>query len=90
MTLTSGQYTLGTASTEVCGPSVEPQYVTVHNDTHESNKYIYLGAAGVTASTGLQVDPGQIVELRLVAGESLHACSDPAGLTVSMLRQVQT
>lgn len=89
MTISTNLVTLGTAAQQVVGPSVEPQFVTMHNMTKSSNEYIYYGNATAGTGTAPHIDPGETLQLRLLPGESLHALSDPSGLTLGLFIQTQ-
>jgi len=86
--LTSAQYTLtlGTA-TLVCAPHEQWQRVTLHNASKSSNNFIFIGAQGVTTSTGLHIDPASTVQLELYPREEVWAVSDPNGLVLHVIRQ---
>ncbi|WP_427928302.1 hypothetical protein [Agrobacterium cavarae] len=90
MTMAQAVYTLSnTTATEVVSPSVEPQFVTMHNMTKSSNEYVHYGNASVTLANSPHLDPGETLSLTLLSGESLHAMSDPDGLDLGVLVQKQ-
>ena len=90
MTMTQALYTLSnTSATEIVSPSVEPQFVTLHNMTKSSNEYVHYGNASVTLLNSPHLDPGETLALTLLSGESLHAMSDPDGLDLGVLVQKQ-
>lgn len=57
--------------------------VLVHGDT---DGMAYLGAADVTALTGLPVYPRTTVEVPITVSNSLHAIASKAGYTLRVLR----
>lgn len=88
--MTQALYTLSnTSATEIVSPSVEPQFVTLHNMTKSSNEYVHYGNASVNLLNSPHLDPGETLALTLLSGESLHAMSDPDGLDVGVLVQKQ-
>jgi len=90
MTMTQALYILSnTSATEIVSPSVEPQFVTLHNMTKSSNEYVHYGNASVTLLNSPHLDSGETLALTLLGGESLHAMSDPDGLDVGVLVQKQ-
>lgn len=89
MTISTSLVTLGTAAQEVVGPSVEPQFVTLHNMTKSSNEYVFYGNATVGTGNAPHMDPGDTLQLRLLPGESLYALSDPSGLDLGVFIQTQ-
>lgn len=86
MGLTTAQFTLGTAGTQICAPDNESVSVLVHNDDKRSNYHVYLGNSTVGTTTGLELHEGQFVELTLPPGVALWACGDPAEVGASVLR----
>lgn len=89
MTISTSLVTLGTAAQEVVGPSVEPQFVTLHSMTKSSNEYVFYGNATVGTGNAPHMDPGETLQLRLLPGESLYALSDPSGLDLGVFIQTQ-
>lgn len=89
MTISHTQLTLGTAAQVIVGPSVEPQFVTLHNMTKSSNQYIFYGNETVSTTNAAHIDPGETLQLRLLPLETLYAVSDPAGLVVGVFIQRQ-
>ena len=86
MALTTAQFTLGTAGTQICAPDNESVSVIVHNDEKTANHHIYIGNSTVGTTSGLELHEGQYVQLTLPAGVALWGCSNPAGVGVSVLR----
>ena len=86
MALTTQQFALGTAGTQICAPDNESVSVIVHNDDKRTNYHIYIGISSVSSATGLELHEGQYVQLTLPAGVALWACGDPVGAAASVLR----
>ena len=89
MTINTSLVTLGTAAQQVVGPSVESQFVTMHNMTKSSNEYIFYGNATVGTGNAPHLDPGDTLQLRLLPGEALYALSQPDGLELGVFIQKQ-
>ncbi len=86
MTLSSAQYTLGTATaTKIVAPSATIQEIIVHCETKQGNPLIYVGGPTVTSTTGLHVDAADTITLRLPAGEDLYAIGSDV-VVVGVLR----
>ena len=86
MGLTTAQFSLGTAGTQICAPDNESVSVLVHNDDKQANHHVYLGDSTVGSASGIELHEGQYVQLTLPAGVALWACGNPAGVEASVLR----
>lgn len=75
MPISSGQFSVGTAATEICSPDVQGLKVWVHNDDRSAGHDIYLGNGDVTTSTGMRMSGGETIMITLDPGDSLHAVS---------------
>ena len=75
--------------TKIVSPSVNPQFVTLHNLTKSSNRYIYYGGANVSTTNAPHIDPGETIKLQLLPLEELYAVSDPTDLVVGVMTQKQ-
>ena len=73
MTLTTAQFTLGTAATQIVGPDDMSQRVTVHNN--ESGQQIFLGNSAVGTATGIHLDGKEERQITLNPGEDIWAIS---------------
>ena len=84
--ITSGQATVGTAGpVQIDGSSVNPTYLTVHNN--DNTKVLYLGGTGVSTTTGLRLLKEETLQFTLNPGEALYAISGSGDHVVSWLRQ---
>lgn len=84
--ITSGQTTVGTAApVQIDGSSVNPTYLTVHNN--DNTKVMYLGGANVSTTNGLQLLKEETLQFTLNPGEALYAISADGNHVVSWLRQ---
>ena len=86
MTLTTAQYTLGTAAIQIVAPDDMPQRVTVHNN--DSSQQVFIGNATVTTSTGMHLDGKEERQITLNPGESLFGVSTGSH-TISVMVQTQ-
>lgn len=69
MAVTSGQITVGTTATLIVSAVGNGERVHVFN---EGGASVYLGPAGVTTSTGYELENRSGIELVLEPGESLY------------------
>jgi hypothetical protein len=84
--ITSGQITVGTASpVQIDGSSVNPIYLTVHNN--DNTKVLYLGGDTVSTTTGLKLLKEETLQFTLNPGEALFAISANGNHVLSWLRQ---
>ena len=86
MTLTTAQYTVGTAAVQIVQPDDMPQRVTVHNN--ESAQQVFLGNASVGTATGVHLDGKEERQITLNPGESLFAVSG-GSYSISVMIQTQ-
>lgn len=59
------------------------QHIYVHNN--HSNK-MYLGGSDVTASNGLHLDNGELIEIRVPQDNEIYAISESTTGNISVLR----
>ena len=85
--ISSGQVSVGTAATAIDATAQMPFKLHVHND--DNSDAVYLGGAGVTTSTGMQLVKLESFVFDMYPGEILYAVSTKAGHTVSFLKQQQ-
>ena len=85
--ISSGQVTVGTASTLIDGLEVNPFRLHIHN--HDNTEAIYLGAFDVTTTTGLKLLKLDSIELIINPLEALYAVSSQAGHVISYLKQTE-
>jgi hypothetical protein len=86
MTISTAQYTIGTAVVQIVSPDDMPQRVTVHND--DSSQQIFLGNQAVTTSTGIHLDGKEERSITLNPGEALFAIAS-GNRSVSVMIQTQ-
>lgn len=85
--ISSGQVSVGTAATAIDATSQMPFKLHVHNN--DNSDAVYLGGAGVTTTTGMQLLKLESFVFDMYPGEILYAVSTKAGHTVSFLKQQQ-
>ena len=84
--ITSGQVTVGTATpVQIDGSSVNPIYLTVHNN--DNTKVLYLGGETVSTTTGLKLLKEETLQFTINPGEALFAISANGDHVLSWLRQ---
>lgn len=59
------------------------QHIYVHNN--HSNK-MYIGGSDVTASNGLHLDNGELIEIRVPQDNEIYAISESTTGNISILR----
>lgn len=83
--ITSGQVAIGTAATAIDGVWQNPSRITIHN--LDNTDAVYLGANGVTTTSGLELMKQQTLQFDLQPLEQIWAVSSKAGHIISWLRQ---
>lgn len=86
MSVSTTRTTVGTAAVQIAGASNMPQYVWVQNADWDGTTELYVGATGITTSTGFRVWRDQTVAYELAPNDSLFAISSAAGGTAAVLR----
>jgi hypothetical protein len=74
MTISTAQFTIGTAVKQIVQQATMPQRVTIHNN--DSSQQVYIGNINVTTSNGLHLDGKEERQIMLNPGEGLFAVSD--------------
>ena len=80
--------TVGTTASEIVGPSSNSQYVYVQNADYDGSAEIYVGAIGVTTSTGFRVWRDNNTVFQIEGGDSLYCVSTASNTPVRII-QVQ-
>ena len=84
--ITSGHLTVGTATPlQIDGSSVNPIYLTVHNN--DNTKVLYLGGTNVSTTNGLKLLKEETLQFTINPGEALYAISESGDHVISWLRQ---
>ena len=83
--LSNGRLTVGTVAAPIDGVYNQYARMILHND--DNTDAVYIGAAGVTTSTGLVLQKEQTIDIGLGPLEQLYAVSTKTGHTISFLRQ---
>lgn len=84
MPVTTSGVTVGTAITEVSGPSVRAKFVYLQSGTEGA--VTYVGGDDVSASTGVKLSETNAIVFQTNADDSLYAISDTAGAVVKVLQ----
>lgn len=90
MAFYSGQTTIGTAATVIDGVLLNhyagnPYRLIIHNN--DNTDAVYLGGSGVTTTTGLMMDKGEMLHLTVTPTDLLYAVSTKAGHIMSWLTE---
>jgi hypothetical protein len=83
MPVTSTGVTVGTAITEVSGPSIRSKFVYLQSGTEGA--LTYVGGAAVAASNGILLSETNSTVFQTNADDSLFAISDTAGAVVKVV-----
>ena len=83
--ITNGWTSVGLTATPIDGTHNQPSRITIHNNDNATD--IYLGGAGVTATTGLLLLKEQSYQFTLNPLEQLYAVSEKTGHIISWMRQ---
>ena len=84
MPVTSSGVTVGTAITEVSGPSIRSKFVYLQSGTEGAATYV--GGDDVSASTGVKLSETNTTVFQTNADDSLYAISDTAGAVVKVVQ----
>ena len=83
--LSNGRVSVGTVAVPIDGVYEQYARMILHND--DNTDAVYIGAAGVTTSTGLVLQKEQTIDIGIGPLEQLYAVSGKTGHTISFLRQ---
>lgn len=83
MPVTSSGVTVGTAITEVAGPSIRSKLVYLQSGTEGAATYV--GGSDVSASNGIKLSESNTTVFQTNADDSLYAISDTAGAVVKVV-----
>ena len=83
--LSNGRVSVGTVALPIDGVYEQYARMILHND--DNTDAVYIGAAGVTTSTGLVLQKEQTIDIGIGPLEQLYAVSGKTGHTISFLRQ---
>ena len=84
MPVTSSGVTVGTAITEVSGPSVRSKFVYLQSGTEGAATYV--GGDDVSAANGVKLSETNTTVFQTNADDSLYAISDTAGAVVKVVQ----
>jgi len=83
--LSNGRVSVGTVAVPIDGVYEQYARMILHND--DNTDAVYIGAAGVTTTTGLVLQKEQTIDIGIGPLEQLYAVSGKTGHTISFLRQ---
>lgn len=86
MPIVNHSYSLSSAvSTLVVGSDNMPHDVTLHNQTKSSNHYVYVGGGSAVGTAGVEMDPGETLQITLQPNDELWAISDPDAVNLRVM-----
>lgn len=86
MPVTSSGVTVGTAITEVAGPSIRTKLVYLQSGTEGAATY--AGGDDVSASTGILLSESNTTVFQMNADDTMYCISDTAGAVVKVVQVV--
>ena len=84
MPVTSSGVTVGTAITEISGPSIRSKFVYLQSGTEGAATYV--GGDDVSAANGVKLSETNTTVFQTNADDSLYAISDTAGAVVKVVQ----
>lgn len=82
MPITNSATTVGTAVTEISGPSINAKIVYVQDGQYNDQTQVWVGGASVTPETGIKLSKINVSVFQLNADDSLYAIGDGAASSV--------
>lgn len=78
MPVSNSAVSVGTAVTQISGPSVASKYVYVQDGDYANDTAVYVGGTGVTTSNGVKLSKTNTTVFQLNADDALFAIGDTA------------
>jgi len=82
MPVESRTVSVGTALTEVAGPSINAKYVYLQDGDYGTSSEVYVGGDSVTTSTGIKLSKANVSVLQINADDSVFAIGDSESSSV--------
>jgi hypothetical protein len=73
MPVTNSAITVGTALTQISGPSIDAKLVYVQDGDYDGDTAVYVGGTGVTTSNGVKLSKTNTTVFQLNADDTLYA-----------------
>lgn len=78
MPVSNSAVSVGTAVTEVSGPSIRAKFVYLQDGDYANDTAVYVGGSTVTTSTGVKLSKTNTTVFQLNADDALYAIGDTA------------
>lgn len=82
MPVTNSAVSVGTAITQVSGPSLDAKLVYVQDGDYANDTAVYVGGTGVTTSNGVKLSKTNTTVFQLNADDTLFAIGSAATSSV--------
>ena len=85
MPVTNSSVSVGTAITEVAGPSIRTKLVYLQDGDFDGDTAIYVGGSAVTTTEGIKLSKTNVTVFQTNADDALYAICTAAGGSVRVL-----
>lgn len=82
MPVTNSAVSVGTAITQISGPSLDAKFVYVQDGDFDGDTAVYVGGTGVTTANGVKLSKTNTIVFQLNADDVLYARGDGATASV--------
>jgi hypothetical protein len=82
MPVTNSAVSVGTARTEVAGPSIASKFVYLQDGDYDGDTAVYVGGTAVTTSNGVKLSKTNTTVFQLNADDALYAIGSGATSSV--------
>ena len=82
MPVTNSSVSVGTAITEVAGPSISPKLVYLQDGDFDGDTVVYVGGSAVATSDGVKLSKTNTTVFQLNADDTLYAVGSGATAAV--------
>lgn len=82
MPITNSSITVGTAITQIAGPSIRTKLVYVQDGQFGDQTQVYVGGDSVDTTTGVKMSKVNVSVFQLNADDALYAIGDDAASSV--------
>ena len=82
MPVTNSSVSVGTAITEVAGPSIRTKLVYLQDGDFDGDTAVYVGGAAVATSDGIKLSKTNTTVFQMNADDTLYAIGDGATAAV--------
>ena len=82
MPVESRTVSVGTALTEVAGPSINAKYVYLQDGDYDTSSEVYVGGSAVATTTGVKLSKANVSVFQVNADDTLYAIGDSESSSV--------